>query len=128
MPYDHKIAGEVIKKLRRERGLSQEVLSGLAGIGRSHLAMIENGAKNANADTLWQIAEALGIKLSELIRMIEGRIEETGIREAQIREAGKCITAPAAGEEASAVGGNAGRASKKIQSDKPSADSGGWCE
>ncbi|MBR2055142.1 MAG: helix-turn-helix transcriptional regulator, partial [Clostridia bacterium] len=43
MQYDYVITGRLISKLRKERGLSQEVLSGLAGISRSHLAMIENG-------------------------------------------------------------------------------------
>lgn len=37
--------------------------------------MIENGSKNASVSTLWRIASALGIRLSELIRMIE---DETG--------------------------------------------------
>ena len=35
--------GMLIREWRREKGLSQEVLSGCAGIARSHLAYIENG-------------------------------------------------------------------------------------
>ncbi len=73
MQYDKKITGQVIGRLRTERGMSQELLSGLAGIARSHLAMIENGRKNANAETLWKIAGALGMRLSELMRMVEDR-------------------------------------------------------
>lgn len=71
MAYDHAAMGRVIRRLRRERGWSQEVLSGLAGIGRTHLTMIENGSKNANLDTLWQIADALEVRMSEMIRMVE---------------------------------------------------------
>ena len=41
--FDKKAVGTVIRRLRREKGLSQEVASGLAGIARSHLAMIETG-------------------------------------------------------------------------------------
>ena len=44
MPYDRVIAGKVIRKLRREKGITQETLSGLSGIARSYLAMIETGA------------------------------------------------------------------------------------
>ena len=69
--YDCRITGSVIRRLRTAKGLSQETLSGLAGIARSHLAMIESGAKNAQVDTLWRIADALGMRLSELIRMAE---------------------------------------------------------
>ncbi len=74
MLYNSKITGQIIGILRTRRGMSQEVLSGLAGISRSHLAMIENGRKKANVETLWRIAAALDMPLSELIRMVE---EET---------------------------------------------------
>ena len=56
--------------------MSQETLSGLASIGRSHLAMIESGSKNASVDTLWRIAKALDMRLSELIAVIESEMEE----------------------------------------------------
>lgn len=71
MDYNYRIAGRVVGRLRTQRNLSQETLSGLAGIARSHLAMIETGSKNANVDTLWKIAEALGMRLSELVGLIE---------------------------------------------------------
>ena len=71
MKYDYRITGQVIGRLRTERGMSQELLSGLAGIERSHLGKIENGYKNASVDTLWRIADALGVKLSELIALVE---------------------------------------------------------
>ena len=73
MPYNSQITGRIIRDLRRRKGWSQEVLSGLAGIARSHLSEIETGEKNAAVDTLWRIAEALGIRMSELMR----RVEET---------------------------------------------------
>ena len=71
MEYNPKLTGQVIGRIRVQRGLTQEVLSGLAGIARSHLAMIETGSKNANAATLWRIAAALEMRLSELIVRIE---------------------------------------------------------
>ena len=82
MDYNRKITGRMIGMLRAERGWSQEVLSGLAGVARSHLAMIENGGKNANVDTLWRISAALGIRMSELMRMVE---EETVRQEERLR-------------------------------------------
>ena len=74
MNYDSRITGQVIGMLRSQRGMSQEVLSGLAGVARSHLAMIENGSKNANVDTLWRISSALGIRMSELMLKVENEI------------------------------------------------------
>ena len=63
--------GMVIKKLRKESGMSQEVCSGLAGIARSHLAMIENSTKIPNFETLWKLAYAFNLKPHELIEFIE---------------------------------------------------------
>ena len=63
--------GTVIKRLRKEKGLSQEVLSGFAGIARSQLSMIESGEKQANFDTIWKISNALGLEPHKLVKMIE---------------------------------------------------------
>ena len=71
MTFDNDTVGTVIKRLRNERELSQEVLSGLAGIGRTHLSMIESGKKHANFETLWKIALALGLRPSQLVALIE---------------------------------------------------------
>ena len=71
MPYDSKAFGVVIARLRTRRGLTQEAASALAGIARSHLAMLENGRKTVKLDTLWRIAEALGTRPSELVRLAE---------------------------------------------------------
>lgn len=75
MPYNHEITGRVIRELREERGVTQEVLSGLAALSRSHLADIERGSISPSVDTLWRIAEALGLRLSALIRRVEAESE-----------------------------------------------------
>ncbi|MDE7172335.1 MAG: helix-turn-helix domain-containing protein [Oscillospiraceae bacterium] len=68
--------GQAIRNLRKEKGLSQDVLSGLAGIARTHLTMIESGSKQANFETIWRIALALDMHPSELVRKIEQEIEK----------------------------------------------------
>lgn len=77
MHFDYNAVGMVIRKLRKKRGLSQEVVSGLAGIARTHLTMIEKGSKQPNLETLWRISLALNMPLSELIRLVEAEIEST---------------------------------------------------
>lgn len=71
MLFHRNVIGHTIGCLRTKNHMSQEMLSGLAGISRSHLAMIENGHKTARIDTLWSIAVALNTKLSDLIRVAE---------------------------------------------------------
>jgi transcriptional regulator with XRE-family HTH domain len=63
--------GIVIRQLRLKKGLSQEVLSGFAGLARSHLAMIETGDKIPNFETIWRIANALELQAHELVALIE---------------------------------------------------------
>lgn len=75
MSTDWRGFGKVIRALRKERGMTQEVFSGLAGIGRSHLASIETGAKLPNLETQHKIAQALEMALSELIRIAEERLD-----------------------------------------------------
>lgn len=77
MQFDYRALGRVIRRLRMERGLSQEVFSGLADIARSHLSAIETGTKEANLNTLYKIAQITDLTLSELIRMSEDETEKT---------------------------------------------------
>lgn len=63
--------GTVIKRLRKEKGLSQEVLSGLAGLDRTHYSKIERGLRSPTIDTIFKIAQPLGIPPHKLIREIE---------------------------------------------------------
>ena len=71
MEFDKYVVGNVIKRIRKERKLSQEVLSGLAGLARSHLTMIESGKKQANFETVWHIANALEISPHILVKYID---------------------------------------------------------
>ena len=71
MDYNRKVLGSVLRKKRLAAGMSQEVLSGLAGIRRSQLSLIETGSTSVTLDTLWRIAEALSVPLSTIIREIE---------------------------------------------------------
>ena len=76
MLFDYDLLGQTIKDIRRYKGLSQEVLSGLAGIARSHLAMIENGSMHPSIETLCKIAQALDLQASELIYLVESQNSE----------------------------------------------------
>ena len=76
MQFDPDVAGQIIRKLRKEKRISQDVLSGLAGIARTHLTRIENGSKQTNCETIWKIAVALDLRPSELVGLIETEIEQ----------------------------------------------------
>jgi len=77
MQFDNNAVGQVIRRHRIQKGLTQEVLSGFAAIARSHLSMIETGRKQPNLETIWRIAEVLEIKPSELVAEIENEIKNS---------------------------------------------------
>ncbi|MBR3836736.1 MAG: helix-turn-helix transcriptional regulator [Clostridia bacterium] len=68
---DSVIVGKAIAFFRKEKGISQETLSGLADIGRSHLSAIERGERKPTLETLYRICLALDIKMSTVIQKIE---------------------------------------------------------
>ena len=70
------IVGEVIAYFRKQKGLSQEVLSGLSVIGRTHLSAIERGERKPTLETLYRISCALDIKMSEIVHEIEKRLNK----------------------------------------------------
>ena len=71
-----KIVGEVISEYRKKKNISQEVLSGLSDIGRTHLSAIERGERKPTLETFYRICVALDVKMSEVTAEIEKRIEE----------------------------------------------------
>lgn len=73
---DSKIVGAVISEFRKSKGLSQEVLSGLSDIGRTHLSAIERGERKPTLETLYRICAALDVKMSEVVAEIEKRNQQ----------------------------------------------------
>lgn len=71
------IVAQVIREQRESKRLSQEVVSGLAGLDRTHYSKIERGLRMPNLDTLFKIAAALDIPPHQLVTEIETAIAKT---------------------------------------------------
>ncbi len=71
---DSIIVGKVIQEFREKKNLSQEVVSGLADIGRTHLSAIERGVRKPTLETFFKICDAMDVKPSVVIKEIENRI------------------------------------------------------
>lgn len=68
------LVGKTIAYMRQKKGITQEVLSGLSDIGRTHLSAIERGERKPTLETLWRLASALDMRPSELVAKIEEQI------------------------------------------------------
>ncbi len=55
-----------LRRLRRERDLSQEALAFAADIHPKHLSDIERAKTDPRATTVLRLADALGVEVSEL--------------------------------------------------------------
>ena len=56
-----------LRRLRAERGLSQEALAHLAEIDRTYISALERMKYAASIDTLERLATALGCRMVELL-------------------------------------------------------------
>ena len=56
-----------VKKLRKERGWSQEALADEAGLDRTYISGIERKVKNPTVSVVERIAVALNCKMGELL-------------------------------------------------------------
>jgi DNA-binding XRE family transcriptional regulator len=67
-----------MREIRNERGLSQEEAALHGGIDRAYYGHIERATKNATLRTAWKIADALGVRVSDLFLRAEQILETPG--------------------------------------------------
>ncbi len=68
--YLNSCVGAVIRKLRRERNLSGEILGGLTGYSQQQISRYERGGCNFTIPVLMRFADALDMSVWDLIDKI----------------------------------------------------------
>ena len=66
MDVRHRLAVN-IKRLRKERGWSQETLADEAGLDRTYISGIERVVRNPTVTVIERLAVALGCKLGQIL-------------------------------------------------------------
>lgn len=69
------LLGWNLRRLRAERGISQERLAGDAGVDRAYVSELERGLGNASVDLLDRLAAPLETPLAEFFRVPEDGAE-----------------------------------------------------
>lgn len=64
----HKKIGQKIRRIREQRGVTQEDLAYKIDISSSYMGQLERGERNLNVDKILKIAKALKVDPSELLR------------------------------------------------------------
>jgi transcriptional regulator with XRE-family HTH domain len=63
--------GRNVRRLRRERKLSQEDLAFEAEIDRTYVSQIERGVINPSLLVLWKVSRVLGVSLVTLLKQAD---------------------------------------------------------
>jgi transcriptional regulator with XRE-family HTH domain len=66
MDVQHRLAANM-KRLRKERGWSQEVLADAAGLDRTYISGIERVVRNPTITVVERVAVALGCRMGDLL-------------------------------------------------------------
>ena len=65
-----KMLGKRIRKLRDQRGWSQEEFADICSVNRSYMGRIERGELNLTIDSLQKVSKGLGMSVSALLKGI----------------------------------------------------------
>lgn len=68
MKNHNKAFGKVLRKLRIDRGHTQETLAFDAGLDRTYISLLELGSNSPTLDTMMMLSAALDAPLDEIIR------------------------------------------------------------
>ncbi|WP_228281752.1 helix-turn-helix domain-containing protein [Rubrobacter marinus] len=68
--------GELVRRLRREKGYSQEDFSFRVGLHQTYVSSVERGERNVTIGTADRIARALDTTLASLFGELERRTDE----------------------------------------------------
>jgi transcriptional regulator with XRE-family HTH domain len=77
-----KAFGKVLREIRQEHSLSQEDLGFESGYHRTYISLLERGRKSPSLNTVFQLAAALGVSPSEIVKRTEDRASKVRRRDA----------------------------------------------
>ena len=63
--------GSVLSVARKRCGISQQALAMDAGLDRTYISLLERGLRQPSLNSIFAIADALGVQPSKLIREVE---------------------------------------------------------
>lgn len=69
------LMGEMIKKVRLERNLTQEELGKLVGVQRAQISKLENNTTNVTIETILKVFGALKAKVNFNVELMNSKIQ-----------------------------------------------------
>ena len=63
--------GDIIRRTREEKGISQEKLAEYVGVSRQAVSKWENGTSDPSTSNLIALAKLFGVSVEELLKEVE---------------------------------------------------------
>jgi len=62
-----RLVGRNVRKIRKAKGLTQEVLAEVSGVSQQYVSDLERGRRNPSVITLYVLAQAMGVSHVDLV-------------------------------------------------------------
>lgn len=66
------LVGRNVRRIRQEKGLTQEAFAERSGFSQQYLSDLERGRRNPTVVTVYELAKALGVEYLRLLRPSKG--------------------------------------------------------
>ena len=63
--------GHAVRKIRNERGISQEAFAARCDLHRTYISDVELGKRNVSLENIPKMADALNLKMSDIFMEVE---------------------------------------------------------
>ena len=71
------VFGQVLKSIRLKMKLSQEELAFRSNLDRTYISMLERGVNQPTLNSLFSLSNALQMKTSKLVELVEKEVEKS---------------------------------------------------
>jgi transcriptional regulator with XRE-family HTH domain len=68
-----KLVGQNVRRIRLEKGLTQEQFCDLSGFSQQYVSGLETGRRNPTIVTIYELAKALGVSHLDLVQLPPSR-------------------------------------------------------
>jgi len=72
-----KLVGQNVRRIRQEKGLTQEQFSLVSGFSQQYISGLETGHRNPTVVTVYELAKALGVSHLDLLQSSSARSRQS---------------------------------------------------
>ena len=67
---------QVLRRLRKDKGLSQEELAHQSDLDRTYISLLERGLRQPSLSSILQLSKPLGVSSADILAEVEEKLNE----------------------------------------------------